>query len=181
MTSSQDASLQRYCSKIMCMVRFADELRHLATDPVIQFGCVIFPIDCSSVLSIGYNGYPSGMEHEASRDIELDTPGGSGICHAELNALTKLNTQSAPPSILFVHRTPCMRCAGQIVNARCIVGVIHEDPYIDDGAGLRWTQKGCVPTVHRTVIEHLAAGKTTHPIETQTVHNWQRRSTAVRW
>lgn len=161
----------RYARKLRAMIRFADELRDLATDPTIKFGCVIFPTDCSSVLGIGYNGAPAGMAHTRP-DIPLDTPGGSGICHAELNALTKMNTVSAPPCILFVHRTPCMRCAGQIINARKIIGVIHEDPYIDEGAGRDYIKTAGIWTVHRAQIESIAEGNLS-PVTEAILKGWK--------
>lgn len=152
--------LQRYAQKIRCFIRFADDLRFLATDPTFQCGCVIFPLDCSRVLSIGYNGAPAGFPHERP-EVPHNSAGGSGMCHAELNALTKMDAVSAPKCLLFVHTTPCMRCAGQIINARKIVGVIHEDRYYgDEGAGLDWLNKADhVHTLHRVVIEQLAEEK----------------------
>lgn len=132
------------------MLSLADNLRKLSTDPVVQFGCVIFPVDCSGVEAIGYNGMPAGID-ELERGA-LDTSGGTGFCHAELNALTKWNTRSAGPCLLFVHRTPCMRCAGQIINSRKIVGVIHEDPYVDGGKGLQLIQRAGIRTMHRNAL-----------------------------
>lgn len=150
MTSMQD-KLARYARKIRVMIRLADELRQLATDPEVSFGCVVFPVDCSAVDAIGYNGTPAGID-ELPRPA-LDTPGGSGFCHAEMNALTKWNTRSAGPSLMFVHSTPCKRCAGQIINARKVVGLIHEDPYVGDGgAGLELVRQKIV-TLHRSDIE----------------------------
>lgn len=144
----------------MIMIRLADDLRKLSTDKDVQFGCVIFPLDCSAVDGIGYNGMPAGID-DLPRG-PLDTPGGSGYCHAEMNALTKMNVRSAGPSLLFVHRTPCMRCAGQIINARKIVGIIHEEPYeADKGAGLRLIGQAGIACVHRRDVEDVAAGAST--------------------
>ena len=133
------------------MLSLADNLRALSTDPEVQFGCVIFSTDCSSIEAIGYNGMPAGID-TLDRG-PLDTVGGTGFCHAELNALTKWNTRSAGPCLLFVHRTPCMRCAGQIINSRKIVGVIHEDPYVDGGAGLQLIKRAGIRTMHREELD----------------------------
>lgn len=153
--------IKRYALKLTCMIKTADQFRKLSTDQTFQVCCIIFPVDCSNILSIGYNGSPCGFPHERP-SVPHGTEGGSGMCHAEMNALTKLNTQSCPPSILFVHSTPCSRCAGQIINSRKVIGVIHEgDYYGDKGLGRDMLSKtSWIKTVHRTYIRRaLDEGK----------------------
>jgi len=149
--------VRRFSMKVQCMINLAYNLKPLSTDPRIQVGCVIFPLDCSHVLSNGYNGAPRDFSHLSPCE-SLDTPGGSGFCHAELNALTKLNTMSAPPSLLFVTTTPCKRCAGQIINAGPIIGVIHGNVYEGDkGAGLDYLKKSKrIQCLHQSWIESSA-------------------------
>lgn len=125
--SITELSQERYLRKLEVLFSFADGLRSLSTDPQVQFGCIIFPVDCTSVDAIGYNGMPRGV-NTLPRTV-LDTPDGSGYCHAEMNALCKWTRK--PNSVLFVHGTPCMRCAGQIINAEEIQYVVCEtkNPY----------------------------------------------------
>jgi len=139
-------------------MRFGDELEQLSGDPRIGVGCVIFPFDFARVLSIGYNGPPAGFPHE-SMHIGLDTEHGSGMCHAEMNAMTKMDMMSSPPCLMYLSCTPCARCAAQIVNARKIKGVIHNGLYEgDDGMALKILDRGGIPYIERTHVDLVATG-----------------------
>ena len=160
----------RYAHKIRAMMRFADELQSLGTDPTIKVACVIFPFDCSRVEAIGYNGMPAGID-ELDRPA-LNSVGGSGFCHAEMNALTKWDTRSAEPCLMFVHVSPCMRCAGQIINARKIKGLIFQTMYRhDDGAGLKLIERAGIETVNRVAVDKHATGE----YECKTLQRWRER------
>lgn len=145
----------RFCLKLRAMMRFADELEALATDPKIRTACVVAPLDMSCVLSIGYNGYPAGVPHDAVVIEGRNTDGGSGMCHAELNALTKMDTRSCPPFFMYSTLSPCMRCAGQIMNTqKCKLLVYDRDYELDAGAGREFIERYCdTYVVKRKVVE----------------------------
>ena len=56
-------------------------------DPRHKVGVVIVTDDNTQVLSVGYNGNYSGGPNE----VESTVPGESGMLHAEINALLKMD------------------------------------------------------------------------------------------
>lgn len=116
------AALERYRRKVLTMCHFGDSLAQLGTDERIKVGCVVFPLDCSAVLGIGYNGPAAGLPHVVpDREIGRSP---SGCAHAEMNALMKMDLRSAPPCIMYCNVQPCSYCAPHIVNSGTVVGVI---------------------------------------------------------
>ena len=146
----------RYAEKLMRMVRFGDDLAGLATDPRIKVGCVVFPVDCSSVAGIGYNGAAAGLDHGS---INLAGPigsGGSGAAHAEANALIKAG-RLTEPTILYTSTAPCPYCAPLIVNATQVVGVVYGSTEKLDRSGVPIVQAAGIPMVPRSMLEVLSA------------------------
>lgn len=85
-----------------------------------KVGCVI--VEGNRVVSIGYNGTPSG-EGNCCEDSEGNTL--PSVIHAEDNALRKLdytNTQMT----MFVTTCPCVKCAEKIVG-RGISKVVYSE------------------------------------------------------
>ena len=82
-------------------------------DPRHQVGVVIVTQDNTQVLSVGYNGNYSGGPNE----VESSTPGESGMIHAEINALLKMDYNNPKDKTLYVTLSPCKMCAKSIVNA----------------------------------------------------------------
>ena len=95
-------------------------------DPRHQVGTVIVSDDNTQVLAVGYNGNYSGGPNE----VESTTPGESGMIHAEINALLKLDYNNPKRKKLYVTLSPCRMCAKAIVNAG-IDEVIYEESYRD--------------------------------------------------
>ena len=91
-----------------------------------QVGAVVVTEDNTQVLSVGYNGNYSGGPDCA----ESDEPGQSGLLHAEINALLKLDYNNPKRKILYVTMSPCAMCAKAIVNAG-VKEVIYENIYRD--------------------------------------------------
>ena len=119
--------MERYIRKIQALCSIGDELANLSTCKRLQVGAIIFPCDCSSIYSIGYNGPPCGISNAACTEKEGDC----GCVHAETNAVIKFHHYNAKPSLLFSTRLPCPRCIGHILNCRSIVGVIWDKVYRD--------------------------------------------------
>ena len=72
-----------------------------------KVGCIIVKDD--RIISIGYNGTPSGWENIC----EIDGKTKDEVLHAEANAITKLaqSTESGKGSFLFTTHAPCLDCA----------------------------------------------------------------------
>lgn len=140
-TSSHPAQHARYMRKLGVMVDLAVALRELGTDPRgIKVGACVFPVDCSSVLGIGYNGVPHGVHHgSVLRDAAAPGSGTSGAAHAEANALMKAGDavmRPDKPCLLVTTLAPCPYCAAMIANCLGIVGVIYCDANADIASGL---------------------------------------------
>ena len=89
------------------------------------------------ILSIGYNGAPSGMEHcleiGCIRDLEK-IPSGTQqekcrAVHAEQNAIIQaaLHGVSVNGSSLYCTNHPCIICAKMIINAGIVTVIVKAD------------------------------------------------------
>ena len=103
-------------------------------DPRHQVGTVIVTEDNTQVLSVGYNGNYSGGPNE----VESDMPGESGMLHAEINALLKMDYNNPKRKRLYVTLSPCRLCSKAIINAG-ISEVIYFEKY-RDASGLELLQ-----------------------------------------
>lgn len=99
----------------------AEETAKLSSAIKLQVGCVI--VKDNRILSIGYNGMPSGWTNECEEVIDNGTniyyTSKPEVLHAEANALMKLcrSTESSEGATLFVTHTPCIECAKLIYQA----------------------------------------------------------------
>ena len=108
---------------IQYYAKIAKETALLSTAKKLQVGCVI--VRDNRILSVGYNGTPSGWDNECEHVIKW--PNGDikflttkpEVLHAEANALMKLcrSTESSEGATLFVTHTPCIECAKLIYQA----------------------------------------------------------------
>lgn len=119
--------MNRYTKKIKTFMMMGKLLASLSTCKRLQVAAIIFPTDCSSVYAIGYNGPSRGLLNDSCRNIE----GKCGCVHAEVNAIAKFNNDIAKPSLLYTTHTPCLPCAGLILNCTNIRGVIWSGKYRD--------------------------------------------------
>jgi len=107
--------------------KIAEETAKLSTAIKLKVGCVI--VKDNRILSIGYNGMPSGWTNECETSTEdLDytltfnqkySRTKPEVLHAEANALMKLckSTDSSEGATLFVTHYPCIECAKLIYQA----------------------------------------------------------------
>ena len=84
-------------------------------DPNAKVGCVVFSKRGGDI-SIGYNGFPMGVEDTAERlddpEIKLEI-----IVHAEQNALIAAGSRANGGTIYVWGKPVCARCAGAIIQA----------------------------------------------------------------
>ena len=95
-------------------------------DPRYRVGALVVTQDNTQVLSVGYNGNYKGGPNE----VESVTPGESGMLHAELNCLLKLDYNNPKQKVMYVTLCPCRMCAKAIVNAG-ISEVVYDNEYRD--------------------------------------------------
>ena len=94
-------------------MEFADSISRRSYDPRNQVGAVIVTEDNTQVLAIGYNGNYAGGPNE----VESTIPGESGMIHAEINALLKMDYNNPKKKKMYVTLSPCRMCAKAIINA----------------------------------------------------------------
>jgi len=97
-------------------------------DPRHQVGVVIVSEDNTQVFAVGYNGNYKGGPNE----VESEVPGESGMIHAEINALLKMDYNNPKRKIMYITLSPCRMCAKAIVNSG-IDEVVYEELYRDPG------------------------------------------------
>ena len=119
---------------------FAHSIARRSYDPRFQVGSVVVTEDNTQVLAVGYNGNYAGGPNE----VESDAPGMSGMIHAEINALLKMDYNNPKNKKLYLTLSPCRYCAKAIVNAG-IDEVIFKEEYRDlsslkilDHADVKW-------------------------------------------
>ena len=95
-------------------------------DPRHRVGAVVVTDDNTQVLAVGYNGNHAGGPNK----VESDVPGESGMLHAEINALLKMDYNNPKKKILYVTLSPCRMCAKAIVNSG-ISEVVYFEKYRD--------------------------------------------------
>jgi len=118
----------------------ANSIATRSYDPRFQVGSVVVTDDNTQVLAVGYNGNYAGGPNAA----ESEVPGQSGMLHAEINALLKMDYNNPKKKKLYLTLSPCRMCAKAIVNAG-IDEVIFKEEYRDlssleilSHAGIKW-------------------------------------------
>lgn len=136
----------------------AKETAKLSTARKLKVGCIIVKED--RIISIGYNGTPSGWDNDCEEmrlpewtktkgihcdDILLyaDLKTKPEVLHAEANAITKLarSSESGEGSSLFVTHTPCIECAKLIYQSGIREVYIGEDYSPTKGCGIRFLEQ----------------------------------------
>ena len=117
---------------------FARNISRRSYDPRYQVGAVVVTNDNTQVLSVGYNGNYAGGPNET----ESNAPGESGMIHAEINALLKLDYNNPKRKVMYVTLSPCKMCAKSMINAG-ISEVIYSEKYRDN-SGLDILKEACV-------------------------------------
>lgn len=127
----------------------AHRFAQLSTAKRLQVGAIIVKDD--RIISIGYNGMPSGWTNECEDQVfEYSIGPGDDVfrlktkpevIHAEANAIAKLakSPESGVDSILFLTHSPCIQCAKQIYTAG-IKEVFYKEDYRDP-AGIEFLEK----------------------------------------
>jgi dCMP deaminase len=95
-------------------IKLAEHIASWSKDPSTKCGCVI--TDGNLLVSVGYNGFPKGIEDREedydNREVKYEK-----VIHAEMNAILHAN-RSLKGCTLYVYPfAPCARCATMIIQA----------------------------------------------------------------
>nr|QMP83365.1 MAG: dCMP deaminase [Caudoviricetes sp.] len=106
----------------------------------LKVGSIIVKED--RIISIGYNGTPSGFDNVAEYVLEdgsLKTK--DETIHAEMNAISKLakSSESGFGAVMFITHSPCIQCSKGIYSSG-IKEVYYSQEYRDP-SGLKFLEK----------------------------------------
>jgi dCMP deaminase len=106
----------------------AERFAELSTARRLKVGAII--VKDNRIISIGYNGMPSGWDNNCEEEIGhvLDDSGNiietrlktkEEVIHAEANAISKLasSNESGKDADIFITHAPCMNCAKLIYGS----------------------------------------------------------------
>ena len=131
-------------------MRAALEYAKCSTAVRAKVGCLI--VKDNRVISIGYNGMPSGWSNVCERTIsepyQLDTERletKREVLHAETNAIAKLarSSESGDGAYVFTTHAPCIDCA-KLIYQSGIAKVYYHFPYKSD-VGITFLDKCEIP------------------------------------
>ena len=123
----------------------AERFAQLSSAKRLQVGACV--VKDNRIISIGYNGMPSGWTNECEEIVEVHEDGGvvtktkDEVIHAEANAILKLarDGESGNGSSLFCTHAPCIHCA-KLVHGAGIKKVYYRHSYRDT-IGLDFLEK----------------------------------------
>jgi|TARA_B110000208_G_scaffold6873_2_gene8772 dCMP deaminase len=129
----------------------AESFAKLSSAVRLQVGAIVVKDD--RIISIGYNGMPSGWDNcceEVLREDEVGfqvTKTKPEVLHAEANAITKLarSSESGLGATIFVTHSPCIECA-KLIYQSGISTVYYKTSYRSDD-GINFLKKSKVEVI----------------------------------
>ena len=121
----------------------AERFAELSSARRLHVGAIIVKED--RIISIGYNGMPSGWDNNCEdvlEDATLKTK--PEVLHAETNAIAKLakSNESGMGATMFITHAPCLDCA-KLIYQSGISSVLYRHSYRDTG-GIAFLEKSGV-------------------------------------
>jgi len=127
---------QKEIDKI-CM-KSAEEWSKMSKCKRKKVACIIYKPKNNTIISVGYNGTPSGFDNDCEdRRYKKGTPNSHTnwwVLHAEANAIVKMarsKGESTEGTTLYTTCSPCKECAKLIIQAG-IKRVVYRDVYRDE-------------------------------------------------
>ena len=119
---------------IAAFMDVAERFAQLSSAKRLQVGAIVVKDD--RIISIGYNGMPSGWDNECEDTFHhhelgtCTTVTKAEVLHAETNAISKLarGTESGAGATMFVTHAPCIDCA-KLVYQSGIDTVYYKNDY----------------------------------------------------
>jgi dCMP deaminase len=105
-------------------MEMAHSIARRSYDPKYKVGAIVVSADNTSVLALGYNGNFAGGPNRR----DSNERGKSGLIHAEVNALLKMDYHNHKRKVMYVTHSPCIMCAKAIINAG-IDEVVYANKY----------------------------------------------------
>jgi len=129
-------------------MKTAETFAELSSAKRLHVGAIVVKDD--RIISIGYNGMPSGWDNNCEDLIRNEQDNGivkyttiskPEVLHAETNAIAKLarSNESGLGSTMFITHAPCLDCA-KLVYQSGISTVYYRNSYRDE-VGLQFLQK----------------------------------------
>ena len=133
---------------IEAYMKTAETFAGLSSAVRLHVGAIIVKDD--RIISIGYNGMPSGWDNNCEDYYGLDLKGNPTlvtkpeVLHAETNAIAKLakSTESGANAVLFITHAPCLDCA-KLVYQSGINSVYYRNSYRNE-EGINFLSKAGV-------------------------------------
>jgi len=135
---------------IEAYMKTAETFAGLSSAKRLQVGAIVVKDD--RIISIGYNGMPSGWNNNCEVEIgrvlddndniiETRLKTKPEVLHAETNAIAKLakSTESGDGASMFITHAPCLDCA-KLIYQSGISSVLYRNSYRDT-AGLDFLSK----------------------------------------
>ena len=140
-------------------MKVAETFAELSTARRLHVGAIVVKDD--RIISIGYNGMPSGWDNNCEDEIVESYSGYEGsihrtvlktkpeVLHAETNAIAKLakSTESGDGATMFITHSPCLDCA-KLIYQSGIKSVYYRNTYRSDD-GVEFLKK-CNIEVNKT-------------------------------
>tara|TARA_R110002074_G_scaffold153322_1_gene308382 strand:+ start:2122 stop:2604 length:483 start_codon:yes stop_codon:yes gene_type:complete len=132
----------------------AQRFAELSTAKRAQVGAII--VKDNRIISIGYNGMPSGWDNECETIKEQHDIGTTilftkpEVLHAETNAIAKVaqSNDSSKDATLFCTHEPCIECA-KLIHQSGITTVYYREQYnAAKGSGSDFLTKSDVAVYH---------------------------------
>jgi dCMP deaminase len=137
---------------IQAYMDVAERFAQLSSATRLQVGAIVVKDD--RIISIGYNGMPTGWNNCCEDVIREDEVGfqvtktKAEVLHAETNAIAKLakSGESGLGATMFVTHAPCIDCA-KLVYQSGIATVYYKNKYRST-QGLEFLNKSGVEVIH---------------------------------
>jgi dCMP deaminase len=129
-------------------MKVAETFAELSSAKRLHVGAIVVKDD--RIISIGYNGMPSGWDNNCEDYHGLDLNGNPTlvtkpeVLHAETNAIAKLakSTESGLGATMFITHAPCLDCA-KLIYQSGIGSVLYRNTYRDT-SGITFLEKSGV-------------------------------------
>ena len=125
-------------------MKVAETFAGLSTARRLHVGAIVVKDD--RIISIGYNGMPSGWDNNCENVIQHSDDTTSlktkpEVLHAETNAIAKLakSNESGLGATMFITHAPCLDCA-KLIYQSGISSVLYRNAYRDT-SGITFLEK----------------------------------------
>ena len=136
---------------IQAYMEVAKTFANLSSAKRLQVGAIVVKDD--RIISIGYNGMPSGWDNCCEDVVRQDEMGHSilkskpEVLHAESNAISKLarSQESGEGATMFITHAPCLNCAKLIYQSG--ISTVYYNTEYRATEGVEFLEKSGIPVL----------------------------------